>query len=110
MTDIFLELYSTFNRTDIHLLQNSEAKSIQKPIDERPKDIRDVESTLVIDGTKMLLEQYAKFFDVEEKFGDFKTILDELPTVTMNSFFAKQNYFHFRNLQIHKCQNFLTWL
>ena len=90
MTNIFLELYSTFNRTDIQLLQNSEAKSIQKPIDERPKDIRDVESALVIDGTKMLLEQYAKFFDVEEKFGDFKTILDELPTVTMNSFFQNK--------------------
>ena len=76
-----LDLYSTFNKTDSELLHNSENVN-QKETKETIKDVAvdDVESALAMDGTKMLLEQYAKFFDVEGKYGDIKSVLDKSGT------------------------------
>ena len=76
-----LDLYSTFNKTDSELLHNSENIN-QKETKETLKDmaVDDVEPALAMDGTKMLLEQYAKFFDVEDKYGDIKSVLDKSGT------------------------------
>ena len=76
-----LELYSTFNKTNQELLHTSENKVEQKPVETRNMD--EAESALAMDGTEMLLEQYAKYFEVEDKYGDFKASLKKLPLVRM---------------------------
>ena len=81
-TNIPLDLYSTFNKTDSELLHNSEKKSDSIETKETIKDLAvdNVESALAMDGTKMLLEQYVKFFDVKDKYGDIKSVLDKSGT------------------------------
>ena len=76
-----LDLYSTFNKTDSELLHNI-LNINQKETKETIKDVTadDVDSALAMDGTKMLLEQYAKFFDVGDKYGDIKSVLDKSGT------------------------------
>ena len=63
--NIPLDLYSTFNKTESELLHNSVKKSDSIETKETIKDSAadNVESALAMDGTKMLLEQYVKFFD-----------------------------------------------
>ena len=80
--NIPLDLYSTFNKTDSELLNNYEKKSDPIETNETIKNsaVDNVESALAMDGTKMLLEQYAKFFDVEDKYGDIKSVLDKSGT------------------------------
>ena len=81
--EIPLYLYSTFNKTDSELLYTSEHYLKPKPVENITEDVDDEESSLAMDGTKMLLEQYAKFFNVGDKYSDVKSVLDRLPMVTI---------------------------
>ena len=82
-SEIPLDLYSTFNKTDRELLLSSENRLEPKPVETITKDVDDEETALAMDGTKMLLEQYAKFFSVGDTYSDVKSVLDGLPMVTM---------------------------
>ena len=80
-SNIPLDLYATFNKTDSELLHNeNKFDPIETKEAKKNADVDDVESALAMDGTKMLLEQYAKFFDVEDKYGDIKSVLDKSGT------------------------------
>ena len=80
-SNIPLDLYSTFNKTDSELLhKGNKFDPIETKEAKKNADVDDVESALAMDGTKMLLEQYAKFFDVEDKYGDIKSVLDKSGT------------------------------
>ena len=82
-SEIPLDLYSTFNKTDRELLLTSENRLEPKPVETIKKDVDDEETALAMSGTKMLLEQYAKFFNVGDTYSDVKSVLDGLPMVTM---------------------------
>lgn len=77
--EIPLYLYSSFNKTDSELLHTTENYLKPKPVENITEDVDDEESALAMDGTKMLLEQYAKFFNVGDKYSDVKSVLDRLP-------------------------------
>ena len=82
-SEIPLDLYSTFNKTDRELLLTSENSLEPKPVETITKDVDDEETALAMSGTNMLLEQYAKFFNVGDTYSDVKSVLDGLPMVTM---------------------------
>ena len=83
-SEIPLGLYSLFNKTDRELFLTSSKNGLElKPVETITNDVDDEETALAMDGTKMLLEQYAKFFNVGETYSDVKSVLDGLPMVTM---------------------------
>ena len=84
-SEIPLDLYSSFNKSDSELLRTSEKKLELKSFDTapEPEDVDEEESSLAMDGSKMLLEQYVKFFNVGDKYNDVKSVLDRLPMVTI---------------------------
>ena len=83
-SEIPLDLYSTFNKTDRELFLTSFKNSLEpKPVETITKDVDDEETALAMSGTNMLLEQYAKFFNVGDTYSDVKSVLGGLPMVTM---------------------------
>ena len=84
-SEIPLDLYSSFNKSDSELLRTSEKKLERNSFDTapEPEDVDEEESSLAMDGSKMLLEQYVQFFNVGDKYNDVKSVLDRLPMVTI---------------------------